>query len=421
LTMFAELDGADRGAHVMDGVLYRLIDDTLWQVSSLGAYSDRGTVSGSGRAVFADDGSNLYFTVDNKLWRWRFDTLTEVTQSVVTNPHAITYINRKFVIAGDNGLFGVSDPSDGTTYNDLNYAEAETLPDPLLRPYNFSQVVYMFGSQTTEIWQDAGAGNPPLVRQDSSLVNVGAAGYYCVTNTDQYLYWLGDDRKVYQGVGSSARNVATPEISHIIDSLSVVSDCICSTVVVEGQDFVLFKFTDANRSLLYSETNNIWTELASGTSNPSDMAYIGNEFIRCYGKNLVSTNQGVYELDLNAYLDGDAARLLIRTLPSFTGMMIGKPGNRITCGGVRINMQLGVGLATGQGSAPVLMCQFSPDGGETWQAEQFVPIGAMGDYTGPVYFYDFCTGYDVRCRIMCSDPVFISLFAGVAFLTDAGF
>ena len=84
-------------------------------------------------------------------------------------------------------------------------------------------------------------------------------------------------------------------------------------------------------------------------------------------------------------------------------------------------MTVGVGLATGQGVDPVLMCEFSPDGGLTWQAEQFVPIGVQGDYIKPVDFWDFATGYEVRCRISCSDPVYLSMFDGQVDIELAGF
>jgi hypothetical protein len=101
--------------------------------------------------------------------------------------------------------------------------------------------------------------------------------------------------------------------------------------------------------------------------------------------------------------------------------MIGKPGNQITVGGLTLNMQVGVGLATGQGSAPEIMCRFSPDGGHTWDTEHLVSIGAMGNYHQKVRFDAFCTGYDVRCRVSCSDPVLLSIFDGVVDIEDAGY
>ena len=50
-----------------------------------------------------------------------------------------------------------------------------------------------------------------------------------------------------------------------------------------------------------------------------------------------------------------------------------------------------------------------------------VSIGAMGNYHQKVRFDAFCTGYDVRCRVSCSDPVLLSIFDGVVDIEDAGY
>ncbi len=417
LKVWAQKNGTDRGWHVMAKVLYKLISNTLWRIDSNGVYTSLGSVTGSDRGVFADDGTNLYFTANNKLWKYDATTVAEVTQSVVTNPSAIAYINRQFILSGDNGTFATSDVADGDTYNALNVGQAETKPDPLVIPYTFSQLVYMLGEETTELWYNSGSGNPPFERRDTSLVNVGIAGKHAITNTDTYLYWLGDDRKVYQVTGSNSRPINSVAFSNAIESLSDVSDCIASRFVLQGQDFVLFTFS--GQSWLYSEKG-YWVELAAGT-DPSRAKWYANAVIWCYQKNLASGGGDVLELDLNTYTDNDNTRLRIRTLPNIDGDLIGSSGKQVTVSQVRINMQLGVGLATGQGSAPELMCQMSPDGGESWQAEQLVSIGTQGDYKGPVDFWDFCTGYDVRVRIKCSDPVYLSMFDGFVELVDAGY
>lgn len=413
--------GSDRGMHVMAGVLYKICGTTLYSIDSNGTYASCGTVSGADRVIFADDGSNLYFVTSGGLYKWDGSSITNVTPSIVGSIKWIAYINRQFLIGGDDGLFAASDVADGDTYNALNYAEAEVGPDELVRGYVFNQLIYMLGQKTTEPWYNSGVGNPPFDRQDTALVNVGIAGKYAVANTDQYLYWLGDDRKVYQCVGSSARNVATPGIAHLIEPFSDVSDCIFSSFVLEGQDMILLSFPTAERTLLYSETFNYWIELGTGTDYPRQ--WYGNSVISCYSKNLVSDyrNGNVYELDLNTYTDNGDTRLRIRVLPPLTGDMAGLPGRQITVCSVRMNMQRGVGLATGQGSAPVLMCQLSNDGGHTYGAEEHVSMGVMGDYVTPVDFNQFSTGYEIRAKIKCSDPVFLSVWDGIAFVVDAGY
>ena len=414
---FGTCSGPFRGHHVMADVLYKVCGGSLYSVSSLGAYTELGSVPGAGFCIFADDGENLFFVNGTKLYQYDGAIVAEIPQTVVTNPGSIAYINRQFILSGDNGLFATSDVGDGATYNALNFAEAESAPDPLIRTYIFNQLAYQLGGKGTELWYNTGTGNPPFARQDTALVNVGIAGRAAVTNSDQYMYWLGDDKKVHQAVGASKRTITSPEFgggmaaANVIERLTTVSDCIASHFVLEGQDFVLFHFPTDDKALLFSETFGYWVSLD----------WIGASVINVYDKNLVSdkSNGNTYELDLDTFTDNGAVRERIRTLPSFTGKLINHSG-RVLVKKLRMNMQLGVGLATGT-TDPKLMCEFSPDGGHTWQAEKHVSIGELGDYVGPIDFWDFANGYDVRARIRCTDPVFVSLFDGEVDLEAAGF
>lgn len=414
--------GADRGHHVMGGTLYLINGQTLFSESANGSRVSLGTITGTDRAIFADDGANLYITANKLLYKYNGITISTISQTVITNPSSILYINNQFLLEGDGNKFAVSDVSDGDTYNALAFGNAQTQPDNLVRCYYYNQQAYLFCELTTELWYNTGTGNLRFARKDTALVNVGIAGKHAVTNTDQYLYWLGDDSKFYQCVGSSSRRINTSGVSHIVEGFSVISDCVASSFVFEGQDFVLFKFPSEGAALLYSETNNYWVELSSGTDMQRGSWY-GNSVIRAYGKNISvdHRNGNSYELDPDTYTDNGDARLRIVELPSFTGKNIGANNRRIQCSGIKLNMQVGVGLATGQGVAPVLMCELSNDGGHTWDSEQHVPFGALGDYTKEVSFDAFSNGYKIKARISVSDPVYVSMFDGSIEIREAGY
>lgn len=421
LKLLAAGTTGNRGAHVLGDTLYIVNGGSLYRVSAGFSVSLIGTIGGSERCIFSDDGTNLYIVFNNVIKRWDGSSLSTVSQSVINSPNSIAYLNKQFIIGGASGLFAVSDVGDGETYNALNYAEAETQPDSLVRVYVFNQLLYLFGSRTVEQWYNTGQGNPPFARRDTSLVNVGLAGKHAVTNTDQFLYWLGDDLKVYQCVGASARAISTTGIAHIIESLTVASDCVASSFVHDGQDFVLFKFPAVGAALVYSETFGYWFELSSGVKHDRQSWY-GEQVIRCYGKNLSFDyrNGNVYELDADTYTDNGDARLRYRVLPPFTAKL-GRMSGQITVTRVRLNMEVGEGMATGQGSTPYLMAEFSPDGGKTWGAQTFTSIGQLGEYRKAVDIYDFCTGYEVRLRIGFTEPCHISMFDGEVDFVEAGY
>ena len=54
--------GVGRGLYVFNGVLYKVSDQTLYSIDSSGVQTSIGTIAGSNRCVFADDGPNLKIT-----------------------------------------------------------------------------------------------------------------------------------------------------------------------------------------------------------------------------------------------------------------------------------------------------------------------------------------------------------------------
>ena len=419
--------GKDRGSHVMAGERYLINGTDLIKEDSNFSRTIIGEVPGEERAIFADDGLNLYFVTENIIYRFFNGGLTTVSQDAIDNPKSIAYLNRQFIITGTfegfNDGFAVSNVGDGTTYDSLNTATEESNPDTLLRVYVFNHYAYMFGTNSVAPWYNSGIGNPPFDRQQTALVSVGLAGKFAVTSTDNFLYWLSDDKKIYKCVGSSAKAINTSGISYQLEAFNVVDDCIASSFTYQGMDFVLFKFPTEMAAFVYNETLGYWFELDSGTSINSRTSWLGDEVTQCYGKNLVTDyfSGHTYELDPETYTDNGLTRLRVLTFPTISGDKVGFDGQRITATQVRINCQTGVGLVDGQGFDPVLMCQFSQEGGEVWKGERHVKIGRKGDYVKNVDFWDFATGYNIRLRIMISDPVFFSAFDGYVNIENAGF
>lgn len=422
LKAFSTGTGAGRGEHVMNGVRYVINGGSLIKEISTGLRTNLGSVAGTDRAVFADDGANLFFTASNNIYHYDGSTLSTVSQTVVTNPASIAYINQQIIIHGDNQEFAISDVDDGTTYNALNYDFEKSKPDEMRRVFVYQNLIYMCGAESIVPWRNTGVGNPPLARQETALVNTGIAGKHAVTASDSYMYVFSDDRRLLQIIGGTFRSVITTGISHTVEGFSTVSDCVASSFVWRGQTFVMLKFPTAGACLVYSETYKYWIELSSGTNKNSRVSWYGDAVQRCFDKLLVTDyrNGNTYELDEDTYTDNGDTRLRIMVLPSFTSKLIQRPGRRILVKQLRVLMQKGVGLATGQGSDPVLMCDFSVDGGHTWQAESFVNIGQMGNYVTPVDFYDFANGYEVKSRIMISDPVPISMWGIEVDIVDGG-
>lgn len=79
---------------------------------------------------------------------------------------------------------------------------------------------------------------------------------------------------------------------------------------------------------------------------------------------------------------------------------------------LRVLMETGVGLASGQGSDPLIALRWSDDGGHTWSNEHTVSAGAMGQYSARANFRRLGQSRGRIYEVSGSDDVKIALIDG---------
>lgn len=408
----------DRGMHVFKNVLYKVSGTTLFAIDDVGAYTTIGTVSGTARCVFADDGYVMAIVAGGLVYQYDGTTFAQITDPDLQTPNAVAFLNNQWIYDGDGGTFVTSDVGDPSSIDPFNYASAEALGDDLIRPYTFNQVLYLMGERSIESWYNSGVGSPPFDRIEGGIIQKGIAGVYCVTNTDQFTYFMSDDKSMYKLSGYQVQNVTTPSVAHAFETYETVADCVMFSIRMEGQDFILLKFPTADKSWCYSETTDFWFELSSGTQGGN---HVATSYVYCYGKHLVAVKGSVYEWDLFTYTDLGEPQIKQRILGPINGSMFEMPGQRLMMNRFQLFMQTGVGLSEGNGSNPTVMLSLSPDGGETWGQEYQVDIGQMGRYQTKVEWYHIESFYDGVIKIRFSDPVFVSIHSAAIDIDSAGY
>jgi hypothetical protein len=408
----------DRGMYVFEGEVYKVSGNTLYKIDVGGNYTTIGTIDGSGYTTFTDDGFQMTFVTGGLVYNWDGTTLTQLTDVDLETPNAVAFLNNQWIYDGNGGTFVVSNVGTPGTLEGLNYAAAEAIGDDLIRPYAFNQVLYLFGERSIESWYNSGVGTPPFDRIEGGLIQKGLAGVHCVCNTDQFVYFMADDRTVYQLANYNVRSVTTASMAHEFEIMTTVSDAVFYTIKLEGQDFIVMYFPTEGKTFCYSETSNFWFQLSSGVSGGQHLA---TSYVYCYGKHLVGYQGNVYEWSLSTFDDLGAAQVKERILAPIDGSLAGAPGKRLMMNRFELIMQTGVGTATGQGSNPVVMFSLSPDGGETWGAEYQVSIGQGGRYQTRVEWYHIESFYSGVIKIRFTDPVFVGMFSATIDLDLAGY
>jgi len=386
----------------------------------------------------ADDGINMFIVTDLKVWQYSTDTnaVTQVTDSNITGANSVDFINNQFlytkggftIVDGAQvgpGYTVVSNVGDGSAASGLNIIGSESNPDALIRDFVFEQVIYRFGLRTMEGWYNSGIGSPPIERLQGRILNVGLAAVNSIAETDQAFYWLGDDYAIYRASGGSEERISTDAISNEISKYSDVSDAIGNTFTLEGQNFYQITFPSGNKTFVINESlgQNGWFELSSGINSPlSSSKYQGASFINAYGKNLVADidNGNVYELDLDTYTNNSEPLQRIRVTQSVNGELLGAKGKRIQMSCLKLIMETGVGIISGQGDNPRIMIEYSDDGGNSWNGGSWPKVGRLGEFTLQVEWFNLGSFYERIFRISTTDPVNYSIYSATIDLRLAG-
>jgi hypothetical protein len=403
-------DGVDRNQHRMGEVIYRVIDQTLYRVNTLGIHFSLGTVEGNERCIFADDGENLVI-VGGKVYVYNSSTgsFAENTNVNLVDVLSVTILNNQFIYTTANLSF-VSAPGLPTDVSGLNAIGAESSPDKLVRDYAFNQTLYRFGVRTTEPWYNSGTGSPPIQRIIGQEFSVGLGAIHSLTHTDNALYWLGDDNAIYRASGGINQRISDDGISNSIEKMSQVSDAFGYSLTLQGMDFYVITFPAGNKTFMINEKlgSSGWTELSSGSTGD---AYSGTSLLEVYGKNIVAVRGNLFELALNEYTNDSDVMLRQRTGLAITRKNIPSPikGRRIKTSCIEFIMEQGIGLITGQGENPRMLLELSLDGGRSFAHSQWVELGRLGEHTLEVKADVIVSADEIIPRITISDPVPVSI------------
>jgi hypothetical protein len=413
-------DGTDRGATQMAEVEYRVVGQTLYEVASTGVHTAKGTIGGSDRCIFSNDGVNLFIVAGTTVYQYDGATVTIVTDVNIAGSKSVTFINNQFIYTKDT-LSTVSDVGDGASASGLNSIGAESSPDDLVRDYVFDQVIYRCGLRTIEAWYNPGVGSPPIARLDGREIAVGLGAIHAITNTKDGMYWLGNDRRIYRTRGGVEEQVSSAAISNATEGYSDVSDSFMDSFVLQGRTFIVISFPSENKTwcLIEELGTDGWFELSADLLGGR---YNINSFVTVYGEVLLGheTNGNLYKLDIDDFTLGGETMQRRRVMASISGENINQRGKRLQMSRFELIMEMGTGLITGQGENPLIMIEASYDGGKSWTTGTWMRVGRLGETNIRAEWFNLTSFYDLIIRITTTDPVDYSIYSGAIDLRLAG-
>lgn len=424
-------NGPVRGLWQLGDYLYVVSGDTFYRVNVIGTTSrykirEIGTVSGTGPVSMSDNGTQIFIACnpDGFIYNATTEVFAQITDPDFPGAVTVGYLDGYFVFNEPNSArVWVTSLLDGLSVDPLDFASAEGSPDGLVSLIVDHREAWLFGTNSIEVWYDAGLPDFPLQRIQGAFNEIGCAAPYSVAKLDNGLFWLGSDARgrgiVYRANGYTGQRISTHAIEWQIQEYGDISDAIGYTYQQDGHAFYVLIFPSAQTTWVYDVATQAWHERA-GWDNGLFVRHRSNCQVVYNNEIIVGDfeNGNIYAYDLSVYSDnGDIQKWLRswRALP--TGQNDLKRSSQHT---LQIDCETGVGINSGQGSDPQIMLRWSDDGGHTWSNEHWMSMGKVGEYFRRAIYRRLGMTLKLRDRVYevsGTDPVKIAIMGAQLYVT----
>lgn len=345
-----------------------------------------GNVSGSGPVSIADNGTQLFLACnpDGYIYNEVTGAFGPITDPDFPGAVTVAYLDGYFVFNEPNSQkIWTTQLLDGTSIDPLDFASAEGSPDGVVAVLADHRELWVMGTDTAEVWYNAGNLDFPLSRIQGAFNEIGCAAPYSVAKMDNQIYWLGRDARgqgiVYRAAGYMGQRISTHAIEWQMQEYGNLQDAVAYTYQQDGHSFYVLNFPSANTTWVFDVATGAWHERAAfengefGRHRANNMCnFDGNIVVGDY------QNGNIYTLDLTVYADHGQPQKWLRSwraLPTGANTLA-----RTVQHSLQLDCETGVGLNTGPGSDPQVMLRWSDDGGHTWSNEHWKSMGKIGRY-----------------------------------------
>ncbi len=385
-----------------------------------------GTVTGSGPVSIADNGTQLFIACnpDGFIYNTTTGVFAQITDPDFAGAVTVGFIDGYFVFnQPDSQVFWVTSLEDGSSVDPLDFASAEGSPDGLVALIVDHRETWLFGTNSVEVWYDAGLADFPLARVQGAFNEVGCVAPYTVARMDNAIFWLGQDDRgqgiVYVARGYQSQRISTHAIEWQIQQSTDLSQATAYTYQQDGHSFYVLNVPEIQKTFVYDVATRLWHERASFTEGEFDR-HRGACQTNFNGVVVIGDYEtgDIYAFDLAIYADNGGIQKWLR---SWRALPPGKNDlNRTSHHSLQLDCETGVGIVTGQGSDPQVMLRWSDDGGHTWSNEHWVSMGAIGEFGRRAIWRRLGMTLKIRDRIYeCSgtDPIKLAIMGAELHLT----
>jgi len=322
----------------------------------------------------------------------------------------------------DSQIVWVTSLLDGTSIDPLDFASTEGSPDGLVAIAVNHREAWMFGTDSVEVWYDAGLADFPLTRVQGAFNEVGCVAPYSVAKMDNAIYWLGTDARgegiVYRAQGYQSQRISTHSVEWQIQQSTDLSGATGYTYQQDGHSFYVLNVPSISKTWVYDVATNLWHERASFSNGAFDR-HRGVCQCNFSGYTVIGDyqNGNIYTFDMTVYADNGGAQKWLR---SWRALPPGRNNlNRTAQHALQLDCETGVGLISDT-TPPQVMLRWSDDGGHTWSNEHWRSMAALGNFGARTIWRRLGMTTKIRDRvyeISGTDPVKVAILGAELQLT----
>ncbi len=389
---FAEV----RGGIAYNDLAYFVVGNTFYEVNSAGTATSRGALStsvgfvslahngvrtGANQQIMIADGTIGGYVYDNTT-----STLTANSDADFVAFDVVVFIDGYFLFiqSGNSDRFWITAQYDGTAVDPADFATAEGWPDHLQSVIADNREVFLFGTETLEIWYNSGDTDNTFQRFQGGFKQHGCSARFSPARYDNSVMWLsrndrGDGLIVTLGNGYQPTVVSTPELNYQISTYKNIDQAFAYSYQHEGHEFYVITFPGNDATWAYDASVPIdkrWARRAHeiGGHFPSRERY--NCHVFAFGKHLFGDylNGNIYALDgsIGTFDGGRIER-------ERTTMSISDEEDRRRLSSLQLDMEEGIGDGN-TANDDEFWLSYSKDGGHTYSTEVMKSAGEGGQW-----------------------------------------
>ncbi len=257
---FSISDGGFRAMFVYKNVLYAVVKDQVFEIDTALVFSPIGTLNTETGYVGVDANNAGQIIFVDGTEGWIFDTnastFTQITAGgFPAQPIDACFLDGYFIVAdGETPKFYLSALNDGMTWDPLDFALITTHPGTIVGLRTLHRRLFIFSQNYTEVWENVGLGDFPLRRNNSLLMEFGAASVGSIISDFDMLFFLSQTKSglgsIMKVTGTQAIPVSNQALDYQIQKYDVISDARATLYKDNGIIFFRLNFSFSTPNII---------------------------------------------------------------------------------------------------------------------------------------------------------------------------